>query len=141
MKGINVARWLLGGLVAGIIIWVIEGAVGLVCMREIRPALEAHGLSTQMGAGVVVLGIIASLIIGLTMVFFYAAARPRFGPGPRTAGLVAVVLWVGAYVVSLMGYEMLGLFPARMLVLWGTVGLGEMILASIVGACIYRETP
>ena len=141
MKGINVARWLSGGLVAGLIIWVIEGAGTLLYWKDLQAAMVAHDLSMQMGVGIAVIGIVVSLIVGLTLVFFYAAARPRFGPGPRTAGLVGVALWAGVYVVSLMGYQMLGLFPASMLVVWGVVGLVEMILASIAGAWVYREAP
>jgi hypothetical protein len=80
-----------------------------------------------------------SLIVGFALVFFYAAARPRFGPGPKTAVIVAVALWVGGYLLNLLGYRMIGLFPAGMLVLWGAIGLVEMILAGILGAWIYRE--
>lgn len=73
------------------------------------------------------------------MVFSYAVARPRFGPGPKTAITVAVALWVGGYLLSLFGYQMLGLFPGRMLVLWGRVGLVEMVLAALVGGWIYLQ--
>lgn len=43
--------------------------------------------------------------------FLYAAARPRFGAGPKTAVIVAVAMWAGGYLLSLVGYHMLGLYP------------------------------
>jgi hypothetical protein len=139
--GINTGRWLAGGVVAGILIWIVEGAASLLYASDMQTILQAHGLSMDMmNAQAFLLTIAISLLVGLTLVFFYAAARPRLGPGPKTAVTVAVVLWCGGYLASLLGYQMLGLFPVRMLVLWGTVGLGEMIVAALVGGWIYRES-
>ena len=38
-----------------------------------------------------------------------------------------------------MGYSMMGLFPSKLLVTWGLIGLVEMIVAGLVGAWLYRE--
>ncbi len=139
MAGINVGRWLAGGVAAGIVFWLLEGAGSFLYMSDMETALAAHGLAFEMTTGVFVISVVASLIAGLTLVFFYAAARPRFGPGPRTAVIVAVALWVGSYLLSLLGYGMMGLFPTGLLVLWGVLGLVEMIIAGLVGGWIYRE--
>lgn len=139
MKGINLGRLIGGGVVAGILVWVIEGAASTLYMGDMQAVLEAHGLSMRMDASMWLISIFVSLVVGLNLVFFYAVARPRLGPGPRTAITVAVALWVGGYLLSLLGYQMLGLFPGRMLVLWGAVGLVEMVLAALVGGWIYRE--
>lgn len=65
--------------------------------------------------------------------------RPRFGAGPKTAVIVGVALWLSGYLMSLIGYQMMGLFSQSLLVTWGVVGLVEVVLASILGAWIYRE--
>ncbi len=139
MKGINVGRWLFGGLVAGLLIWLIEGAASILYIADMTTAMQAHNLSMDMSLSMMFLSIVLSLVVGLTLVFFYAAVRPRFGPGPKTAVIVAIALWIGGYLLNLLGYEMMGLFPRSMLALWGVIGLLEMILAGIVGAWIYRE--
>lgn len=139
MGGINVGRWIAGGAAAGAVIWVLEGLASMLYMADMEAAMAAHNLSMEMSASVVVVSILVSLLVGLTLVFFYAAARPRFGEGPKTAVLVAVALWVGGYLVSLLGYQLMGLFPSGLLTIWGVVGLIEMILAGLVGAWIYRE--
>jgi hypothetical protein len=139
MSGINVGRWLAGGVVAGIIIWILEGAASLLYFDDMKAAMERHTLSMEMSAGMWVASVVVSLIVGLALVFFYAASRPRFGAGPKTAILIAVALWIAGYLVSLLGYAMLGLFPTSMLVLWGVVSIVEMIVASLAGAWIYRE--
>lgn len=139
MSGINVRRWLGGGVAAGVVVWVVEGLASLVYEDATTEALAAHGLAVAMSASVIVWSLVVSLIAGLVLVFLYAAARPRFGPGPRTAIVVAVALWAGGYLLSLIGYHLLGLFPSGLLTLWGAVGLLEMILAALVGGWIYRE--
>ena len=139
MGGINVGRWLGGGLAAGVLIWFLEGAGSMLYMTEMERALAAHGLSMEVSAGMMAATVAVSLAVGLTIVFFYAGVRPRFGPGPGTAVTVAVVLWIGGYLVSLAGYAMMGLFPSGLLVAWGAIGLVEMILAALLGGWIYRE--
>ena len=79
--------------------------------------------------------------MGLVAMFFYVAARPRFGPGPKTAIFVAVALWVGGYFLSLLGYKMIELYSDRILFFWGLTGLIELVLGTILGAWIYREAP
>lgn len=139
MGGVNVRRWLAGGIAAGVLMWILEGAGSMLYMDRMEAALTAHGLSMEFSAGVLVTSLLVSLIAGLTIVFFYAGVRPRFGPGPWTAVLVAVVLWFGGYFLSIIGYAMLGLFPGGLLTTWAAIGLVEMILASLLGGWIYRE--
>lgn len=140
MNNINSSRVALGGLAAGALMWIVEGVASVFYMNEMNAALAAHSLSMEMGAKAIILSLGVSIIVGLTIVFFYAAARSRFGPGPKTAVIVAIALWMGGYFVSLLGYEMMGIFPRNLLVIWGTVGLIEMIVAAILGGWIYRET-
>ncbi len=139
MSGINVGRWLAGGVVAGIIIWLVEGIASFTYMGDMEATLEAHGMSLEMSAAAWVLSVAVSLIAGLTLIFFYAAARPRFGPGPKTAVIVAVAMWFGGYLLSLIGYHMIGLYPMTMLALWGLVGIIELIVAALAGGRIYHE--
>jgi len=139
MKGIDTPRWILGGVVAGIVILIVESAASGLYMEDLKALLEARGLRIEMTAGLFGLGAVGSLLVGLTLVFLYAAARPRFGPGPGTAVLVAVALWLGGYLATLLGGAMLGLFPGWMMALWGAIGLAELVLAALAGGWVYRE--
>ena len=140
MGTINTSRWLLGGFAAAVVIWLIEGAASVAYMGDMEAAMKAHNLSMEMTAATWIISILVSLVAGLVSVFFYAAARPRLGPGPKTAVTVAVVFWMGSYLLSLMGYYMVGLYPVGLLVMWGAIGLAELIVATLVGAWLYRET-
>ena len=139
MGGINVGRWLAGGIVAGLVYWLLEGMASMFYMADMEAALTAHNLSMELTAGVWVLTVLVSLIAGLTLIFLYAAVRPRFGPGPKTAIIVAVAFWLIASLLPVIGYGMMGLFPSGLLILWAVVGLVETIIAALVGGWIYRE--
>lgn len=139
MAGINVGRWLAGGVVAGAVTFVLEGIASVFYMEDMETALAALGLSMEMTGGVWVLAVLVSLLLGLVLVFLYAAARPRFGPGPMTAVMVAVALWAGGYLLTLIGYGMMGMFPTGPLVWWGAVALVEMIMGALAGGWVYRE--
>jgi hypothetical protein len=71
MGGINVGRWLAGGVLAGIVTFVIEGIASVSYMEEMEAALAARGLSMEMTGVIWVLTILVSLILGLVLVFFY----------------------------------------------------------------------
>ncbi|MGH8284879.1 MAG: hypothetical protein ACRETT_03835 [Steroidobacteraceae bacterium] len=140
MSGINVKRWLAGGAIAGIVFFILEGVLSMLTVERMTQALQEHGMSMNMDDPVLMLwALVLSLLAGLALVFFYAAARPRFGPGVRTAVIVAVALFCGSYLPGLIGYHMIGLYPDQLLVIWGVQGLIAMIVASVIGAWIYRE--
>lgn len=139
MGGINISRWLLGGAAAGVVMWLLEGIASMLYMADMEAAMQAHNLSMEMNAGAWITTILISLIAGWVLVFLYAVGRSRFGPGPKTAVIMAVVMWIGGYLLSLIGYHMMGLFPTGLLTLWGVVALVEVIAASLVGGWIYKE--
>jgi len=137
----NVRRLLLGGVASGAVMWLLEGLVSQMYLGQMQTALRGHNLAMNVTVSAWFWSVMIALLIGLTMEFMYVAARDRFGRGPTTAARVAFVLWLGGYVPSLIGYDMIELYPRRLLLLWGIVGLGEMIAGSVVGAWIYREAP
>ncbi len=139
MQGINRRRWLIGGIAAGALIWVLDGSGSILYVESMEAAMTAHGLSTDTSVRVVLLSVAVSLIVGLAVVFFYALARARLGPGPRTAVIVAIALWISGSLVSLIGYDMIGLYPRHLLLGWALVALVAVILGSLLGAWIYRE--
>ena len=139
MGGINVGRWLAGGVAAAVVIFAVEGVSSVFYLDQMMASLADHGLGMEMSGSAMAMTVLVSLISGLVLIFFYSAARPRFGPGPKTAILVAVVLWCGGYFLSLVGYQMVGMYPTGMLVMWGIVGIVEMIIAALVGGWIYKE--
>jgi hypothetical protein len=82
---------------------------------------------------------ILCLFVGLVLVFFYAAARTRFGPGVRTAVIVSIAMFLGGYLPGLIDDHVIGLFRDVLLAKWGVQGLIEYIIAGVAGAWVYKE--
>lgn len=76
---------------------------------------------------------------GFAAVWFYVSARPRFGPGPRTALLIGFMFWLGGIFLAVVSYGMMGMFPMGMLAQWAAITLVGILTSTVVGAWIYRE--
>jgi hypothetical protein len=139
VRSINWPRALLGGVVAAAVLWLLESAASFLYLDKMQWALRTHDLVIEPSAWLAVASVLIALLTGLTMSVLYAAVRPRFGPGPITATVIACILWLGGYVPSLLSYDMIRIYPREILLQWGLVGLFEMIIASVVSAWIYRE--
>ena len=77
--------------------------------------------------------------MGIAPVWLYAALRSRFGPGPNAAVLSGFGYWVIGYALPTVGIGQTGLFPVRLLAITHLGGVVEIIAASVVGACLYKE--
>ena len=140
MGGINVPRWIGGGVVAAIVIYVIEGFMGTqVWATAVSARMSELGLSMTMTAGTFVAYAVICLLVGLVLIFFYALARTRLGAGPRTAVIVSIALFLGGYLPGLIDYHIIGLYSSDLLVKWGVQGVLETIIAGIAGAWVYKE--
>ncbi len=88
MRGINLQRWLIGGVAAGVVIWILEGIAGMFYMEDMQASLDAIGISMDMSTEVFVLSILVSLLVGLVSIYFYAAQphTVRRGTADRGSG-------------------------------------------------------
>ena len=140
MGGINVPRWIGGGVLAALVIYLIEGFMGTqVWATSVNARLSELGLSTAMTGGTYVAYAVICLLVGLVLIFFYALARTRLGAGPRTAVIVSIALFLGGYLPGLIGFHIIGLYSSDLLVKWGVQGVLETIVAGVLGAWVYKE--
>jgi apolipoprotein N-acyltransferase len=139
MAGIRWGRVLAGGLVAGLIINIGESILNVpLAGEELAQALEARNLP-PVGGGAIAYFIGMCFLLGILMVWIYAAVRPRLGPGPKTAVIVALVAWFMTLVWSGGAQVAMGIMPLRLTIFGLGWGLVEFIIASVVGAKLYRE--
>lgn len=141
---VNRTKLLLGGFVAGIILNIIDFlANGVILTTRMRADANAFkpGLGDQMSAmdpGQIAGYVFFDFIVGFLLVWTYAAIRPRFGPGPRTAMYVALLFFVFGMILT-YGYRNMGIMSAGLWYAYSGIWLVNLLLASIVGAWIYSE--
>jgi hypothetical protein len=138
MGKINWARVFLGGLLAGVIIIAVDFFTnGIVLGRDWEAAMKALGRT--MSPGTLVVFVIWGFLAGISAIWLYAAARPRFGPGAKTAAFTGFAFWIFGYALPNLGQLGFGLFPQRLIIVSTLAGLVEVILASVAGAWLYKE--
>lgn len=139
MGKINFARVFLGGLLAGLILNIFEYVLNGVVFASQWNDFEKM-LGRQMRPGAIPFFVVASFVMGIGMVWLYAAARPRLGPGAKTAALTGLAFWVFAYAIPAADGVMASLQPGRLTATVTLILLVGTILASLCGAWLYKET-
>jgi hypothetical protein len=138
MGKINGARVILGGLAAGVIINISEFLLnGVILQKDMKAAVSALG--RQMGGAELAMFTAWAFLTGIFAVWLYAAIRPRYGAGPKTAITAGFAVWCLGYVLAAVTPFALKLFPASVIAIGLVVGLVEVIAGTLVGAKIYRE--
>lgn len=140
MNRINYSRVLFGGLAAGVVLTIAEFIVNeLILGNRWRAAMESLGVEAP-GVGSTILYAVLTLILGIAVVWLYAAIRPRYGAGPRTALCSGLFVWFLVWLWCFGGSMVwAGFFPAGLVVVVVICGLVEVLLAALVGGWVYRE--
>jgi hypothetical protein len=138
MGKINYARVFLGGLLAAIIFIVGDFFTnGIVLGRDWDAAMKALGHT--MSPTALVIFVIWGFLAGFSVLWLYAAARPRFGAGAKTAAVIGFAYWFIGDALPGLGQWGFGLFPKRLIVISTLAGLVEAVVASVFGAALYKE--
>ncbi len=141
MGKINIGRLILGGIVAGVVADLLDYLVDNLWLGQ-KWAVEMSLLgrdtfSTSSWIGFDLLGIAG----GLVAIWIYAAIRPRFGPGLKTAIYAGVAAWILGTLLPNTSFMYVAHLFTRHLTLYTTLGgLVEVVVGTIVGAWLYKES-
>jgi len=140
MNKINVGRAILGGLVTGLILNIGEFVLNTIVLgADMTEFFKRCGFPTDPGPTFIAIAVVITFVLGIVIVFGYAAIRPRFGPGVKTAIIAALFAWVGVYLYqNVIGFG-LGIMPTRVVVIALAWGLVEYLIATVAGAAVYKE--
>jgi hypothetical protein len=139
MNKINVGRAIIGGLVTGLVLNIGEFVLNdFVLGAQMKEFMTAHRFA-EPSPSFIAVAVGMTFVLGIVIVFGYAAIRPRFGPGPKTAIIAALFAWFGIYFYSgLINGILFGIPIGTMLIVFAW-GLVEYIIASLAGAALYKE--
>lgn len=139
---INTSKVITGGLVAGVVANVI-GYIGFGMFLGARMEAEAVAVAPalagrSMTPGAIATQVILQFVIGLLIIWVYAAIRPRFGPGMKTAVYAALVVWLCGVVFHL-DWVLAGMMTIGTYATACVIALIQVIASAGAGAKIYGE--
>ena len=141
MSGINTGKVITGGLVAGLAFNVLDFLNNyLIVGEDFRANATRLGLDPAVSESTqgMATWVIIDFLMGLLVVWTYAAIRPRFGACPKTAIIAGLIPYLSITFIML-GLSTGGLFPPA---LWAKMALIQFVVYSVgavVGARFYQE--
>jgi hypothetical protein len=144
MGKMNVGGVILGGLAAGLVMNVSEAILhaGVLAAdgAKLLEEWKRLGLEPDVRPSLLFWLVGITFVLGILAVWTYAAIRPRFGAGPRTALYAGLAVWAMSYLYAAV-YVDAGIlvWPAKLTWLPVAWGLVEIPVATLLGAWIYRE--
>ena len=138
---INVPKVVVGGLVAGVVSNVCDTVWGMTVMQpDMMELAKKFGMSEaamQSMSGMLP-WILVDFVLGFVIIWNYAAIRPRFGPGPRTAIVAMLPVFIGITAV-LYGFTSMGMMSSSAFVKGTLTSLVTSLISSPAGAFFYKE--
>lgn len=140
MGKINYARVILGGVVAGIVATVLDWFSNAVLLHQLLiDNLKALNQPLTLSGSVAFGMILLELIGGIAAIWTYAAIRPRFGAGARTAAYAGLIGWVFIAVAMTANGIQGTLGPGRFWLYSMFLGVVSSVISTIAGAALYKE--
>jgi hypothetical protein len=136
MSKINWSRVVVGGIVAAILVNVLQAPLDLLMRADWQEAMKGM---KQPGPSVLVAHLLWSFVIGIATIWLYAAIRPRYGPGWVTALRAGFAVWLFVHATFAFAAGSMELLPTKLMLLSALFSLPATFAATLVGARIYRE--
>ena len=139
---INTGKVVVSGLAAG----VVANVVGyLLFGMWLGPKFEAEMVAAAptlagkgMSGSAIGWTVVGGFAVGFILAWLYAAIRPRFGPGAKTAIYAAIPVWVLGFFfhIDLLIYELLTMATYMMASVAAAV---QVVAAAYAAGMLYKE--
>lgn len=140
MAKINWGRVVLGGFLNAVVFNAIWTSAWLLFLRSgWTSALEALGRTFPETPGAAAFWLLLTLVGGIFAIWFYAAIRPRYGPGPKTAACAGFALWLIGWLAPSLWWARILLLPTGLVASSAVMALVGIVAAMVLGAWPYKE--
>jgi len=140
MGQINWQRVILGGRLAvkniNAVEWVVNGVIFAGDWAAVMKDLNRSGAFSPKQISALNLW---GFLTGIAMIWLYAAIRPRYGAGPKTAVCAGAATWFMNYALGSVFPVITHIFPLGLSTITLLIGLAEAIVAGLAGAWLYKE--
>jgi hypothetical protein len=135
----NFGRVVIGGLVAGVVLNISEFILNMIVLGPDMAAALAKLNLPPVGGQAIGVFVAIAFALGIATIWLYAAIRPRYNPGPKTALCAGAAVWFFSYAYPSVGSMMMGFFPVHLMAIGVFWGLAEILIAAVAGAYFYKE--
>ena len=136
---INFGRVFIGGLAAGVVANALDYVINRYLMvSEATDMMQRLNLKPDQVENSWIMWMVVDFVYGLVLVFTYAAMRPRFGPGPKTATIAAMSYWL-AFTAVFAGLMSMGIYTQQAFIKNAALSVVSSVVPALVGAWLYRE--
>ena len=135
MGKINWPRVFLCGLITALVYTLLSIVILTFLGSELATAVPKTAAPSRL---LLLYSIGIASAMGVWAMWLYAAIRPRYGPGPKTAVIAGGAWWL-MYCLSKANWGPYGLVSTRALVVMMVAFLPALIVATLVGARYYEE--
>jgi hypothetical protein len=140
MSKINVGRVIAGGILAGIVINAFEYVLhGIVMAQEWSSVMKSLNRPDFPMQAMIWFNL-AGFVTGIAAIWTYAAIRPRFGAGAKTAVIAGLLTGVTVYALSYAKPVAAGIYPFQPFAVMLAVEIVGTIFATLAGAWLYQES-
>ena len=141
MAPINWVRLIIGGVISSVILFLTDGFfhervvtadwMAVFAALGVRPPVETPANLLYFAIYEVGRGFLAMIL--------YVLMRACCKPGPKTAAIAGVVVWLAFSVTGPAQFIPLGFFSHALWVKVGAFHLATSIIATIAGAAVYQD--
>ena len=142
MASINTGKVIVGGLAAGVVLNVIDYVTNMYILGDLLKA-DMDRLNPVVWANMndmskMPIFLAVDFVLGIMLVWLYAAIRPRFGEGAGTAMKAGVFMWL--FGMAFAGYlTEAGMFSKHYLLYSSGLNLVNFMASAWVGGMLYKE--
>lgn len=138
MKSINLKSVLLAGFISGFVILISGLSMIPAVGNEMNEVLANRGLPPLSNWAMAFICFV-SIVNGIFLVFFYSLLKPLFDSKTETAIISSLIVFFFTYFISNISLAVYGFMPLKLTIIGTVWGLGELLLAGLVGSKLYKE--
>ncbi len=139
MAGINAGRVIGGGLVAGLVMNVVDGVTnGVILTARWDAESKRLGLDMSQQPQALAGWLTYDFVAGIALLWLYAAIRPRFGAGAKTAIIAGLALWFITH-LAFAAWVFNGLYSFGIVAASTVGGLVAAVAGGLAGCALYKE--
>lgn len=143
MSNINWGRFIVGGLIASIILFITDGVLHEMILKADWKAVYAGlGVASPGEENPIHMIYFAIFEIGRGFIamLLYVLMRPCCKPGPKTAALAGLLAWIAFSLTGPAQFIPLGFFSNALWIKAGAFQLVTSIVAAIIAAALYKDS-